>query len=170
MIFWPLPPVPRRALAMLVAVVAVVVAAEIPIRTHRFVRCGFVSSGGCEQPHYWGSPPWAVSLAVVVGLAGLAVAFFLYQPRALQRAPFALRLAVAPLILSAAIWGGAALNGHRAERNRRPTTVDIYTPWWVYPTIAAYSVLAVAAAAGVLVAGRPRTVASRRRPLTARPL
>lgn len=151
----PLPPVARRALAVLVAVAAVVVAAELPVRTHRYKECvGIVTSGGCGRLHYWGSPPWAIALGVVVGLAGLAVAFFLYQPRALQRTPFALRLAVALLILTSAVWGGIALQGHRAERNRRPTSVDIYTPGWVYPTIAAFSVLAVAAAVSVLVAGR----------------
>jgi hypothetical protein len=91
-----------------------------------------------------------------VGLAGLAVAFFLYQPRALHRTPLALRLAIALLILGAAAWGGVALQGYRVERNRRPITVDIYRPSWVYPTVAAFSALAVAAATSVLLGGRLR--------------
>jgi hypothetical protein len=149
-------PVMRRALAVLVAVAAVVVAAELPIRTHRFSQCLYVTSGGCGRTHYWGSPPWAIALAVVVGLAGLAVAFFLYQPRALQRTPLAQRLAIALLILGAAIGGAAALEGHRAERLRRPTSVDIFRPWWVHPTAAALCALAVVAAASVLLADRLR--------------
>lgn len=156
MILRPLPPVPRRALAVLVAGVAVVVAAELPIRTHRFAKCLDPSSGACMRWHYWGSPPWAIALAVVVGLAGLAVAFFLYQPHALQSTPVALRLAIALLILGSAVGGGAALQGHRVERVLRPTSMDIYRPWWVYPTAAALCVLAVAVAAGVLLAGRLR--------------
>ena len=150
------PPVARRALALLVAAATVVVAADIPIRTHRYKECFLVTSGGCGNTHYWGSPPWAIALAIVVGLAGLAVAFFLYHPRALHRTPLTLRLAIALLILGAAAWGGAALQGHRAERLRRPLTVDIYRPSWVYPTVAAFSALAVAAATSVLLGGRLR--------------
>jgi len=154
--FRPLPPLPRRVLAVSVAVAAVVVAAEVPIRTHRFAQCLSVTSGGCMSRHYWGSQPWAIGLAVAIGLAGLAVGFFLYQPRALRRTPLGLRLAIALLILGSAAGGATVLQGHRAERDRRPTSVDIYTPSWVYPTTAALCLLGVGGAASVLLSGRLR--------------
>jgi hypothetical protein len=71
----------RRVLSIFVLLVAGVIAVEILMHTHRNAQCLDVTSGGCERWSYSGTAPWAIAVAVAVGLVGLLLAVLVYEPR-----------------------------------------------------------------------------------------